>query len=101
MTLGSVIRRLALLVAALLVVTSAVGAAHVHRVDAETSPLEAHEHPACALCSHADHSVAPASAPVLTPRVLPLLFAAIAPPATSLPGAPRGPWRGRAPPAHS
>ena len=101
MTFGSAIRRLALLVAALLVVTGSAGALHVHRGEAGTSPLEAHEHPACALCSHADQSVALASAPVRTPRELPRLFAAIAPPATPLPVAPRGSWRGRAPPADS
>ena len=98
---GSAIRRLALLVAALLIVTSAAAAAHVHRGEAFASPLDGHGHPACALCSHADHPVASASTPVLTPRVLPLLMAAITPPATPLPVAPRDLWRGRAPPAHS
>lgn len=96
--MGTLIRRFALLVAALLVVTGAVGAAHVHRSDSGPSPLDSHSHSTCAFCANAGNTPAPAIQVAVVPPVEPLLFqvAPILPvrPATSH----RSPARGRAPP---
>jgi hypothetical protein len=96
--MGTLIRRFALLVATLLVVTSAAGAAHVHRGDREASPLDGHAHPTCAFCANAGQAPEPAIHVAVVPPVQPLLFHAT----PSIPSSPaaslRSPSRGRAPP---
>lgn len=96
--MGTLIRRFALLVAALLVLTSAASAAHVHRNDSGTFPLDSHSHPTCAFCANAGQAPEPAIRVAVVPPVEPLLFQV----ESSLPGSPaaslRSPSRGRAPP---
>lgn len=92
------LRRFALLLAALFVVTGAAGSAHVHRAEADHAPLEAHGHSACALCVHAEQTVEPAPGPAIAPPPAPTPRSGIASPFSPNSAAPRGAVPGRAPP---
>ncbi|MEO6463834.1 MAG: DUF2946 family protein [Candidatus Eisenbacteria bacterium] len=96
--MGTLIRRYALLVAALLVLTGAAGAAHVHGGDSGSAPLDSHSHSTCAYCVHAGNTPEPAIGVSVIPPVEPLRFQ-VAPRLSTRPAAtPRSPARGRAPP---
>ncbi len=94
----TLIRRYVLLVATLLVMTGAAGAAHVHGSDGGTAPLDSHSHSTCAYCVHAGNTPEPAIGVSVVSPVAPLLFQ-VAPGLPARPAAAlRSPSRGRAPP---
>ena len=96
--MGPVIRRYALLVAALLVVTGAAAAAHVHRGERDSSPLHEHAHTTCAFCVTAGNTAEPAIHASVIPPVLGL-SQELAPTPVDRPTAQlKSPARGRAPP---
>jgi hypothetical protein len=96
--MGTLIRRYALLVAALLVVTGTAGAAHVHRSDGASAPLDSHAHSSCAFCVHAASVPEPVIGVAVVPPVKPLLFQVAPSHSARPPAALRSPSRGRAPP---
>lgn len=96
--MGTLIRRFALLVAALLVLTSTAAAAHVHGGDEGAAPLDGHSHSTCAYCVHAANAPEPAIGVSIAPPVEPLLFLVASSRPVSPAAALRSPSRGRAPP---
>ena len=94
MSLLSLIRRCALLVATMLVLTGAAAAAHAH--DDESG--RGHADPACAFCATAGQTAEPAGRPATAPPVRPRLFAVADSPRCAPADVPSDLARGRAPP---